>query len=230
MARSFIQHYQAALLKYLNNDHTDNFYVRPYGAEKPKARTLRASLSHAADMAMGNLGVARMKRVAHLAGVGFNLKAGWVEGLTWLYKHLSDQASKDLLVDVIAYRALGHRHVKLPNNNSEHFERVERLERAQVGTPTTATGHQGLNIHRIDLADIGFPVKLFATPVGLEGLYQQQQYRYAAPNGAIEVEAGDVVIDAGGGLGRQRLVLRSSRRSNGPRDHVRIHAVQLGGL
>ena len=205
MAKSFIQHYQATVLKHLNNHHSDNFDVRRYGTEKRSPRSLRAALSHSADRAMGRLGLARMKRVAHLAGLGVNLKAGWAEGLTWLYDHLSDQASKDLLVEVIAYRALGHRHVKLPNNNPEHWARIERMERTQRGTPTTATGHQGINIHQHDLNSIGFPVKLFATPVGLEGLYQQQQYRYETPNGTIGVQPGDVAIDAGGCWGDSAL-------------------------
>ncbi|MBK6543491.1 MAG: FkbM family methyltransferase [Flavobacteriales bacterium] len=205
MAKSFIQHYLATVVANLKNDHADNFDRRRFGAERPIARNLRTKLSHAMDLTAAGFGWIREKRVQHLAGVGFDHKEGWVEGMSWLYDHLADEASKNLLVQVLAYRALGHRHVMLPNNNPTHWARIEALERMQQGSPTTSTGPGGRSIHQYDLNGIGFPVKLFGGPVGLEALYQQQQYRYPLVKGAVEAEPGDVAIDAGGCWGDSAL-------------------------
>ncbi|MBK8340526.1 MAG: hypothetical protein IPK99_11290 [Flavobacteriales bacterium] len=89
MAKSFIQHYLATVVASLKNDHADNFDRRRFGEKKPIARNLKTKLSHAMDLTAARFGWIREKRVQHLAGVGFDHKKGWVEGMTWLYDHLA---------------------------------------------------------------------------------------------------------------------------------------------
>ncbi|MBK8340525.1 MAG: hypothetical protein IPK99_11285 [Flavobacteriales bacterium] len=100
--------------------------------------------------------------------------------------------------------------MKLPINNPTHWARIGMLERMQQGSRTTSTGPGGRSIHHYDLSPLGFRIQLFGGPVGLEALYQQQQYRYPLVKGAVEAEPGDVAIDAGGCWGDSASISRTS--------------------
>lgn len=45
-----------------------------------------------------------------------------IERYQWLYDRLDDDESRTLLVKLLAYRALGHRYIKLPLNTPEYWE------------------------------------------------------------------------------------------------------------
>src|SRR5262249_41066178 len=66
----------------------------------------------------------RGRRYAYLA-TRFN-------AVGFLYDLLEDQASKNLLVKIFAYRAIGHRKIKLPRNVPEHWESFKTIEKLPV--------------------------------------------------------------------------------------------------
>lgn len=121
------------------------------------------------------------------------------ERYQWLYDHLEDDESKDLLIKLLAFRALGNRHVKLPLNTPQYWEMREEVKRSRQGAESMPTGFLGWDVYRTDLRPFGYPFELFVR--GIQTQFQLEQYRCPFDGGAIEVEPGDIVIDAGGCYG-----------------------------
>lgn len=127
------------------------------------------------------------------------------ENLNWLYQHLMDDESKDLLVKVMAYRVLGYRHVKLPLNTEAYWRKLLELDRRAAEAESMDLGVNGWRASKFDLSPDGFPIELFARPSGVFTQMLSEQYRCQLPDGSIEVEPGDVVVDAGGCYGDTAL-------------------------
>ena len=120
------------------------------------------------------------------------------------YTLLADETSRDLLVKLLAYRVLGGKRVPLPTN-ARYWKGVD-----EVGAlPKTADGpvdpSSGWQLHRFDLESAGFPIRLVAHQLNVLNTFLLEQYRFARNGEIIEVEAGDVVLDAGGGWGDTAL-------------------------
>jgi FkbM family methyltransferase len=106
----------------------------------------------------------------------------------------------------MAFRALGHKRVRLPLSTPAFEETLSGLEQAMEGAETVDLGFLGWQAHRLDLAPYGYPAQVFLRPMGAFTQFLAQQYRCPKDDGsALEVEAGDVVIDAGGCFGDTAL-------------------------
>jgi FkbM family methyltransferase len=122
-----------------------------------------------------------------------------VEGLSDAYALLDDKASKHLLMNLLAFRILGPRHVVLPLNNEKFWEQRESLgkyvETANAVRDIPVVGS-------LDLLNFN-GIRFVAHRLNIEGTFLLEQYRYV-PAG-IGVESDDVVIDAGGCWGDTAL-------------------------
>jgi FkbM family methyltransferase len=195
--------YRAALIQELSRssfaDHDDNYDVKSLGPEPARAP----------NAGPGELFYTNPPRYfEELYGERLNFGEH-------LFARLADQSSRDLLVKVMAFRLLGHRHVKLPRNNPEHWEGIERV--ISVKTPTTPLpiSWKGLSLAEYDTTELGFNMKLYAGDVGLACTLVQKQYEYASPEVTIKAEAGDIIIDAGACWGDTTLYFAHEAGSAG---------------
>src|SRR5215469_7077451 len=113
---------------------------------------------------------------------------------------LWDQYSRELFVRLLLFRVLGERRVKLPRDNEEYWEMVQRvgkhLVKPRACAGPTLTGH--FDLFRFDgISFYGYPLSVLET-------YLLEQYRYSHGR-VIEVRGGDVAIDAGGCWGETSL-------------------------
>ncbi|MGB6787381.1 MAG: FkbM family methyltransferase [Candidatus Acidiferrales bacterium] len=122
-----------------------------------------------------------------------------IEGLDRAYELFADQSSKDLFVKLLAYRVLGHRHVRLPLNNAEYWNMRLSLGH-YVKSPHTISDIPILG--SLDLCQVG-DVTLHTHALGLLNTFLLEQYR--CPRADIGVREGDVAIDAGGCWGDTAL-------------------------
>jgi FkbM family methyltransferase len=118
---------------------------------------------------------------------------------------LADQASRDLIVKLLAYRVLGGSRVKLPTNNAHYWEAVASLGRLVKKRAVRDILFANWYLHLFDLEGIGFPVRLIAHDLTVLNTFLLEQYRFNRADKVVEVEPGDVVIDAGGGWGDTAL-------------------------
>lgn len=133
----------------------------------------------------------------------------------WLFDRLLDNESRQTLVQVLCYRALGHRRVKLPLNNADYWAALARIEALSAGADTIDLGFNGWQAYRLNLASLGYPIELFARPPGVLAQLVLQQYRCTTPTATLEVAPGDVVIDGGGCYGDTALYFAHKAGSGG---------------
>jgi FkbM family methyltransferase len=119
------------------------------------------------------------------------------DDLNCIYKNLDDQ-SRQLLVKIISYRALGYRRVKLPLNNGEYWAALERVKSLKDTNDKIDPHFLHFVLGKFDLHAIGYDIKLYFTDVGIVVDFIIEQYAYKR-GGVTVVQAneGDTVIDCG---------------------------------
>ena len=117
--------------------------------------------------------------------------------LGWVYSKLKNEYSRELLLDLLAYRALGYIRVKFPLNKDAYWRAVKSIDQ-DLQTKTVTGEFRALGpLHEYDLAPCDFPIRIQAHPLNILNTFLLQQYRLTSAPNIIEAEAGDVVIDAG---------------------------------
>lgn len=191
---SFLKHYlrivTEAIPAYFDDNHdADRFGPQIEGGKTIAARLLRRQL---AGLGLVSAGAAKQTM---LAGLGF--VEPHLANLEWLYTHLGDAESRDILVSTTAFRALGPRKIKLPLNCPNHWHRLHAVKQLAEGAEQVDSGFMGWKLSKLDLTSLGFPVRMFGTPGGVLATFVEQQYRCETPDGPIACAPGDVVVDAG---------------------------------
>lgn len=131
------------------------------------------------------------------------------------YNLLSDQASKELLVKLLAYRAMGHKKVRLPLSNSDYWKQLDSVETHADKKEVIDPGHLHFKLYLFQLQELGFPLKFYHTPKGIYTDFVLKQYEYNKNGTHIKAGEGDVVIDAGGCWGDTALYFASQVQEKG---------------
>ena len=136
---------------------------------------------------------------------------GWVreiaEPLNFTYQLLADSHSRRTLIEVMTYRILGARHVKLGRNDESYQRSVASLPSLVKNEKTVAVTLLDGWLHRYDLSSYGFPIQADLHPLNVLYTYLLQQYRYAHDGTIIEAQPNDYAIDGGGCWGDTALYL-----------------------
>jgi FkbM family methyltransferase len=157
-----------------------------------------------------------MKETASLIQTAYGFIGASLPRLDRLYESLADEESKSLLVAIMAFRALGYRKVKLPFNTPEHARGIRQVEaRCSMSDPIEIGGSLGWKLGRIDLADLGIPIRLHSIPWAAYVQFLAQQYRCASASKIIEASPGDIVIDGGGCWGDTALYFANKTGESG---------------
>lgn len=196
MRSDFIGRFNDFVESSTNNNYTDNYDYRRFGP--PKSNSISFLKTLIKKLIQGNFIYSTTS--SRLAIIKENS-----EKFQWLYDHLEDEESKSLLISVLAYRFLGYKHVKLPLNTPEYWEKLLELDALTLGADKIDLGFMDWQMYRQNLASLGYPIELFIRPSGVMTQFILQQYRCITERSAIEVEEGDYVIDAGGCYGDTAL-------------------------
>jgi len=214
MSESLMASYLALVSAAVPNDFTDNYDYRRFGPivepsrqapKLPLRRRLRW-YSKRILQAFRIIDQPLVRKIDQVASATDWLRPN-CENLQFLYEHLEDEASKHLLVLILAYRALGHRRVKLPLNNSDYWALFARVERSIDGAEVRDLSFHNWKIYRLKLGEFGYPFDLFIRPSGVVAQLLLQQYRCQTDRQVIEVRPGDTVVDGGGCYGDTALYL-----------------------
>ncbi|MBB4952776.1 FkbM family methyltransferase [Agrobacterium vitis] len=122
----------------------------------------------------------------------------------WLYETLSDKDSRQLLVAVVAYRALGWNYVRLPLHNEEFFRTINELE--ELSSNTDVPQHvKDKGMTRFHLRSIGKDIDIFSDAFGVFNEFVYPQYSYRGYHKVFTAEPGDYVLDCGACYGGTTL-------------------------
>ncbi len=124
-----------------------------------------------------------------------------IPDLEWLYARLADDASRSLLVNIIAFRIMGYLGVRLPLGDQTYRRRRQNLKRLADPDDSIDIHFKGWRLNRYDLTPLGYPLSLYIiNPMTLFVVDQ-----YADRQRGIAVKDGDTVIDGGGCYGDTAL-------------------------
>ncbi len=119
-----------------------------------------------------------------------------INSFKYLYDRLGDNYSKKLIIQVLAYRLLGHRKVKLPMNDGNYLQHIRKVEKNIINQDDyILSNFQNRKFYLYDISPYGFPGKIYYTAAGIFHCFIDRAYEYKALN--IKAKKGDVVIDAG---------------------------------
>lgn len=204
--KSFLATYTAEIGRSLINDFDDNFDEDRFGPEvRPSGVSVRIR-----GLARAGINRLRLQRVGASALI-FDTALSYVDGfiprLEWLFQRLGDDESRRLLVQIVAYRALGHRKVRLPLSTPSFWGNFRNLKSQPPKGESIPAQFMGWQLQRLDLAQLGTEITLFTTPMGAYLQFGLQQCRCQTAGGSIEARDGDYVIDGGGCWGDTALYL-----------------------
>jgi len=146
------------------------------------------------------LGVDELRGMYRTARTFYNSKP-----IQWVYENMADDQSRELLIAVLAYRALGRKHVRLPLNNQNYWRDIAMIERDLLRTSCSQVVSGNGHLEDFDLTTFGKPIRLRGRLMNVMNAFVLQQYRLERNGCVIEVKSGDVVIDAGGCYGDTAL-------------------------
>jgi len=126
---------------------------------------------------------------------------------------LEDEESRQLLLDLCAFRVLGGRHYRLGRNDPFLWSCVDSVERELLAerAVSRASGYE-LNLYRIPGRN--GVIELECHPMNVLQTFLIEEYRLARSGNVVEVSAGDIVIDGGGCWGDTALYF-ADRVANG---------------
>jgi FkbM family methyltransferase len=121
------------------------------------------------------------------------------------YNLLEDELSRDLLVKLLAYRAMGFRKVKLPRNSNTYWEGIKYVQELDTRAEAIRIPFVTWPLLCFDTKALGFNMRVYTYAQNLAINFLQKQYVFARDEVICKVELGDVVIDAGGCWGDTTL-------------------------
>ena len=153
---------------------------------------------------------------AEALGRGSELVASSIDRWRWLYETVSDDASRDILIQVLAYRALGWTRVRMPLNNDEYWRQAALVDKALSSDDVIqAPDVLDQDLARISLEDWGFDIEVYSRKVDVLAQFVSQQYRCETEAGDIAPSSGDVVLDCGACFGDTALNFASQVGAEG---------------
>ncbi len=153
---AFLRDLSAVLASSLDNDHTDNF---DHGRFGPEVRVT----------------VDRQK--------GLELVLGSLDALAGTYELLADAPSRQLFVELLAYRILGHRKVKLPLGHTRYRDVLAQAGQLLDRSRSIPTGFQDGSLYYMDLQPIGIPLQLYGSAGVVLSDFIIKQYEHTTATG-----------------------------------------------
>ncbi len=222
--KTFVFDYSRVLVSAIGSDFSDNWDEDRFGPEPEHA----GGWMPAVRRRLRKSGVISTGEAKQTMGTGLGFVEPHVAELEWLYGVLGDDESRDILVRVAAFRALGHRKVRLPMNTPAYWETRRLAGQLPHGSEEIDPNFLGWKLNKRSLESFGYPIKVFSGRGAFATTFVHQQYRCETPGGAIECSEGDVAIDAGGCYGDTALYFAHKAGPGGKVASFEFLPVNLG--
>jgi len=131
---------------------------------------------------------------------------------------LSDIRSKEMLHQLLAFRIMGHRKIRLYLSRPEYWKSVDDLDSFMDHENKLEVNflRSVRNLSFADLTPLGLPVKLYTMPRTVLSQFLLKQYEYLTDDQlTIGAQPGDVVIDGGACWGDTSLFFANKVKENG---------------
>lgn len=119
-------------------------------------------------------------------------------------ERLADEASRELLADLLAFHVLGPRHVRLPANHPGYWRLRSTVRGLRRARRTFRVGRHDLDLYQVQAPD-GSSYRMHNAPYGVLLSTLLDHYEFDRDGVRIGVRPGDLVIDGGGCWGESAL-------------------------
>lgn len=195
MSSTFLTSYLCEITSSLSNWHENNYDIYRFGPQPKEQPYL--SWKTPISSYLRSRGYVPGWQCSWGILTGVQLVETNLARFEWLYSHLADDESREVLVKVLAYRALGYRRVKLPLNTPAYWDGLKQMVRLASPSDFIPVSFLNWQLHLMDLNAIGVPVKFYFIPAGAYWPFVLELYRCRRDGVDIAVETGDCVIDVG---------------------------------
>jgi len=129
-----------------------------------------------------------------------------------LFDLLDNEFSKETLVEISTLRILGQQQIRLSIENQQYTQLHRQVENCLIEKNSKEISNfNDWKLNFYDLANIGYPLKIHYTQMGIVTTYGVEQYAYKKEN--IVIEENDIVIDCGACWGDTALYFCSKAKN-----------------
>ncbi|OBX23241.1 MULTISPECIES: FkbM family methyltransferase [Bizionia] len=123
-----------------------------------------------------------------------------------LYWSQLTKTDGELLISLLAYRVLGYTKVKLPRNNKDYWESIDKAKQLADFDDALNPNFMHFMLYKFNLESVGYPISLYFSEsrVAVDFLIEQYAYKIDGQE-IIAATEGDTVLDLGGCWGDTAL-------------------------
>lgn len=153
------------------------------------------------------------RRIHDTSGVAHALLStvNRLDELERTYDLLEDDYSRQTFMDLLRYKILGPRHVKLPLNDSRFWAEYDSID-AKFLKERRTVSFWGWDLHLYEPEE---GLRLHCNHAGILNTFRLEQYAYRRDGHSISASEGDIVIDGGGCTGDTALYFAARVGSKG---------------
>ncbi|MCL1928738.1 MAG: FkbM family methyltransferase [Treponema sp.] len=202
------------ILKNIVNQYDENYDFYRFGAKREKVKIL----SKIKKLVKKILHIKEIQLTTDQYRCSFNSLLPYLNGIEKLYNLLENERSKELLVELIAYRVLGYKKCKLPLNTPEYWNGIKSLEKYKIPSDYIKIPYPGFENDRLykhNLLDLNIPISIFYNTKGIYNHLKVKQYEYIDENIKIKINAEDIVLDCGACYGDTALFFANDLNEKG---------------
>jgi FkbM family methyltransferase len=204
---NFFEALKTEVSSHLYNNHSDNWDHLRFG--KVEGRPKNAIKAYLQNLV-------RRRGYYHLTAIETILSNSLqVHYFKYLYNNLSDENDRRVLLNVLAFRILGYKKVRLPLSTPEYWKKINEIENLADKTDFIDPEFLDVILYRINLQKIGFPIDMYFSCAGIVSDFIIKQYEYNKGKTIIKAEKGDFVIDGGGCWGDTALYFANEVGADG---------------
>lgn len=167
-------------------------------------RSSLKTVCRTANHVLAPLGVC-MARTRNLPDQFDSMMQAHGQGLADLYGMLDDAYSKQLLIEIMAYRLLGYSRMRL-STNPALLRPVAQARQWMVPDDHLDAHFRNWHLTRFDLASLGYPISVYGLPESIASVFLRRDYAYERITPPLGPSSGDYVIDAGAAWGDTALL------------------------
>jgi FkbM family methyltransferase len=205
--------FKTALIEYIGQRRNNNFGVEnfdehrfgKFSIKNEVPKTLSYSVKQFIKRIIGYEKIQSDRHFNEIVEKSMAYIDRYENGLEYFYNNVSAN-SKDLIVEIIAYRMLGFSKIKLTANNNVYWEALNYVKTLKIGDESCDPNFMHIILDKFDLNSIGFNIILFFNELGVVIDFITEQYAYKVEGRKIiQANKGDIVFDIGGCWGDTAL-------------------------
>jgi FkbM family methyltransferase len=182
-----------------------------------KLRAVGLKVANRLLVAIRRLGFVRVPASIDRACDRLNYVVRHLDDFERVHCMLNDEYSRSMFVELMKFRVLGSRSVRLPTNNEQYWELHNSIDRQyRSGSESVIThGNWEWELFRFKLKGKTGPLDFYTHSSSILDTFLLKQLVYEREGTRVGAESGDFVIDGGGCWGHTSLFLADQVGLNG---------------